>query len=89
MTATGNAYVQNETYDGWGETVSLEGKVVTLTGVVTPSGEVSLPARIKGRYKGDEQQGRTIIFDRATNYYEVKGSIGGTFTSPPPAKKKK
>jgi hypothetical protein len=50
---------------------------------------VTLPAKIKGRYKGDEQQGRIIIFDRATNHYQVKDSIDGTITSSPPPPKKK
>ena len=83
MVASGNAYIQNETYDGSGETITLEGKLVTLRGAER------LPARIKKRFGGDSQAGKLIVFDRATNYYEVKESIDGTLTPPAPAPKKK
>jgi hypothetical protein len=81
MVATGNAYVQNESYDGWGEVITLEGKIVTLRG------DGALHARIKGRFSGDEQIGRVIIYDRATNRYETEKSIDGTISPPPPAPK--
>jgi hypothetical protein len=50
-----------------------------------------IPARIKSRFKGDENPGRRIIFDRSTNHYQVIDSVGGTITStpgspPPPMK---
>jgi hypothetical protein len=81
MIARGNAYMQNETYDAWGETITVEGKVVTLRG------EDALPARIKNRFRGDEQLGAVIVLDRATNHYKVDRSIDGTITPPPPKKK--
>jgi hypothetical protein len=82
MIATGNADVQNDEYAGWGDIITVEGKLITLEGVGI------VPARIKSRFKGNEQAGKKIILDRATNHFEVQGSIGGTLSpeSSSPAK---
>jgi hypothetical protein len=74
MKATGNAYLQSQEYDGWGETIELVGKTVIFVG------EGSVPARIKNRFNGNDQTGKKIIFDRATNHYKVEGSLGGTLS---------
>jgi hypothetical protein len=80
MIATGNGSMQNDEYMGWGDTITVEGKLITLEGVGI------VPARIKSRFKGNEQSGKKIILDRATNHFEVQGSIGGTLSSDPPPK---
>ncbi len=81
MEAYGNAYLRNQEYDGWGETINNDGKIVIFEGAGT------VPARIKSRFSGNDQSGRKIIYDRAANHYKVEGSIGGTITPPPPSKK--
>jgi hypothetical protein len=83
MHAYGDAYLRNEDYDGWGDVIKNEGKKIVFEGVG------SVPARIKSRSGGTDQPGKTIIYDRATGFFEVKDSLGGTFTVPPrPAPKK-
>jgi hypothetical protein len=77
MIAYGNAFVQNDEYDGWGDTITHEGRQVILDGAG------AVPARIKSRFKGNDQAGQRIIFDRATNHYTVEGSLGGTIISTP------
>jgi hypothetical protein len=79
MDAHGNAYLQNEEYDGWGEVITHDGKVIVFDGTG------SIPARIKSRFKGNDNSGRQIIYDRATKHYQVIDSIGGTITSTPDA----
>jgi hypothetical protein len=79
MAATGNAEMQNEEYDGWGDIITVDGKIVTLEGVG------AVYARIKSRFKGNDQAGRKIVFDRSTNYLKVEGSLGSTITGPPAA----
>jgi lipopolysaccharide export system protein LptA len=74
MQAFGNAYLRNEEYDGWGETIENNGKLVIFDGMGL------VPARIKGRFNGNDQSGKRIIYDRATNHYKVEGSVGGTIT---------
>ena len=74
MKAAGNAYLQSQEYDGWGETIEVVGKTVIF------EGEGSVPARIKNRFNGNDQTGKKIIFDRATNHYKVEGSLGGTLS---------
>jgi len=82
MKAIGNSYFRNDEYDGWGETIEVIGKLVIFEGME------SIPARIKSRFTGNDQTGKKIKFDRATNHYTVEGSVGGTLTdSPGPAKK--
>jgi len=76
MHAYGDAYLQSEEYEGWGERIQSEGKLVRLYGMN------SLPARIKSRYGTTDQAGDTIIYDRTTDYYRIDGSIGGTLTTP-------
>jgi len=85
MKATGNAYLRNDEYDGWGETIEVVGKTVIFEGME------SVPARIKSRFNGNDQTGKKIIFDRATNHYTVEGSLGGTLSpsaGPKPQPKK-
>ncbi|MBA4187065.1 MAG: hypothetical protein C0467_03515 [Planctomycetaceae bacterium] len=86
MKATGNAYMRNDEYDGWGESIEAVGKTVIFEGLG------SVPARIKSRFNGNDQTGKKIIFDRATNHYKVEGSLGGTLSpsagTPKPAPKK-
>src|SRR5262249_38707312 len=77
MEATGNAYLRNEEYDGWGDLIRNDGKKVTFFGMD------SVPARIKNRVGGNDQSGKVIKYDRATNHYDVEGSIGATITLPP------
>lgn len=93
MEAYGNAYLQNEEYDGWGEVVTYDGKVIVFDDGSGFERRVTnpIPARIKSRFKGNDNSGRRIIFDRATNHYQVIDSVGGTITSypsanPPPKK---
>jgi hypothetical protein len=75
MYAYGDAYIQNEEYEGSGEEIQSEGKIVRLFG------KQNL-ARIKSRLGGTDQAGETIVYDRATDHYRVDGSIGGTLTTP-------
>jgi hypothetical protein len=76
MHAHGNAYLQNEEYEGWGEVIQSEGRLVRLFG------EKDNLARIKSRFGGTEQPGEMITYDRATDHYRVDGSIGGTLITP-------
>jgi hypothetical protein len=76
MHAYGNAYLQNEEYEGWGEVIQSEGRLVRLYGMKDNL------ARIKSRFGGTEQPGEVITYDRATDYYKVDGSIGGSLTTP-------
>ena len=78
MDATGNAYLRSDDYDGWGETVSNDGKMVVLTG------SDAIPARIMQRFNaGSDQSGRQIIYDRDAGKYKVIGSFGGEIGGPP------
>jgi hypothetical protein len=76
MRASGNAYLRNEDYDGWGETITNDGKKV-----VFDAGTGSVPAHIKGRFNGNDQTGKRIIYDRAKNHFEVEDAIGGTINT--------
>jgi len=76
MHAYGNAYLQNEEYEGWGEVIQSEGRLVRLYGMKDNL------ARIRNRFGGTEQPGEVITYDRATDYYKVDGSIGGMLTTP-------
>ena len=76
MHAYGNAYLQNEEYEGWGEVIQSEGKLVRLYGLKDNL------ARIKSRFGDTDQAGETIVYDRATDHYRVDGSVGGTLTTP-------
>jgi lipopolysaccharide export system protein LptA len=80
MHAYGNAYLQSEEYAGAGEVIKNDGKLVTFEG----SG--ATPARIRRRYRGDEQTAQRIIYDRATQQFTVEGSLGGAILAPAPAR---
>lgn len=77
MDAIGNAYLRSDDYDGWGETITHDGKTVVM------NGSEALPARIMGRF-GDRtsQSGKQIVYDRAAGTYKVLESYGGTFGRP-------
>lgn len=78
MDATGNAYVRTDEYDGWAETIRQDGKVVVL------NGSEAIPARIRNRFnRGTDQSGKTIKYDRATGYFQVLESFGGSLGAPP------
>lgn len=78
LDASGNAYLRTDEYDGWGETISHDGKLVIMTG------SEALPARIMNRFnQGTERLGKKIIYDRAAGSYKVIESLGGTLGSPP------
>ena len=73
MDAFGNAYLRSDEYDGWGETISHDGKLVTLTG------SEAIPARIMNRFNtGNDQSGKKIKYNRADGSYSVIESFGGT-----------
>lgn len=87
MDATGNAYLRSDEYDGWGETITHDGKLIVLTGTGT------IPAKIMGRFnRGTEQAGKQIVYDRGTGTYQVIESFGGSIgpsgpgAAPPPKK---
>ena len=82
MKADGSAFIQSDEYEGWGEVVTYDGRIMNLQGAGNTL------ARIKSRFKGDSQDGKTIIYDRRTNAYQTDGSFGGTISSPPPPPKK-
>ena len=72
MHAFGNAFLQNEKWDGWGEVIRSEGKVVWLDGTGL------MPAHIKSRFENNDQAGQQIRFERDTNRYTINNSLGGT-----------
>ena len=81
MDATGNAYLRSDDYDGWGEVISNDGKLIVLTG------SEAIPARIMERFNaGNEQAGKKIIYDRGTGSYKVIDSSGGTLGGGSPKK---
>ena len=86
MDAFGNAYIRSDEYDGWGETVTSDGRHVILSG----RGETL--AKIYNRFNATQNQGKKIVYDRQTGAYHVDGSFGGTIENrpkapPPPPKK--
>ncbi len=76
MHAYGNASLQNDEYDGWGEVIKSEGNKVTFQGSKLHD------ARIKSRFKGDDIPGETVVYDRTTRDFTVLKSSGGTLTIP-------
>lgn len=73
LDAYGNAYLRTDDHDGWGETISHDGKVAILTG------SDRIPARIMNRFnQGTDQSGKKIIYDRAGGSIKVIESFGGT-----------
>ena len=78
MHAYGNANLQNEDYDGWGEVIKSEGNRVTFQGTKLND------ARVRSRFKSDIQTAETIIYDRTTKDFSSINSNGGTLTLPPP-----
>ncbi|HEV3435810.1 MAG TPA: hypothetical protein VG122_00530, partial [Gemmata sp.] len=71
MHAFGNAFLQNEKYDGWGEVIRSEGKMVWFDGTGL------VPARIKSRFNGNDSAGQQIRLDRSINRVSVYKSLGG------------
>jgi hypothetical protein len=84
MRADGNAFILSDEYEGWGEVVTYDGRVMNLQGTGNTQ------ARIRSRFGDDTQDGQTIIYDRQSNTYRAIDSSGGTISSPPrkPAPKK-
>ena len=85
MRADGNAYIRSDEYDGWGETITYDGKLVTLYG------GKNILARIQSRFKNDGASGKVIVYDRLKNGYESQGSFDTTIQpaakpTPPPKK---
>jgi len=74
MHAYGNAFFQNEKYDGWGEVIKSEGKMVWFDGTGL------VPARIKSRFTGNDSTGQQIRLDRSSNRVSVYKSLGGMLT---------
>lgn len=78
MTATGNAYLRTDEYDGWADLINSDGPRVILTG------SDAIPARVMNRFnQGNDQSGKKIIYDRAKGSFKVIGSFGGSFGAPP------
>lgn len=71
MHAYGNAFLQNPEYDGWGEVIRSEGKMVYFDGTGL------VPARIKSRIKGNDNAGQQIRLDRTSDKVTVVKSLGG------------
>jgi hypothetical protein len=76
LDAFGNVFIRSDEYDGWGETVTSDGRYVTLTGAGNTL------ARINNRFNGSGNSSRRIIYDRATGGYQVEGSAGATIQNP-------
>jgi hypothetical protein len=71
MHAFGNAYLRNDDYEGWGDEIRSEGKIVWF------ESKGLVPARIKARFKSNDNSGEKIRVDRGQNSYTVIKSIGG------------
>jgi hypothetical protein len=86
MVARGNAYIQSDEHEGWGEVITSDGPTVTLHGndPERPGPRKNL-ATIRNRFGGNEQPGETIIYNRLTGRYDAIGSTGGSIQSAPPA----
>ncbi|MBX9623047.1 MAG: hypothetical protein K2X82_04455 [Gemmataceae bacterium] len=82
MVAVGDAYILSDDYDGRAETITSDGRYVTLDGSGT-----SL-ALIRKRFGGDETPGKKIVYDRRTKSFAVYGAAGGTYRDAAPPKKK-
>lgn len=77
MIAKGNAYIRTDEYEGWGEEIEYDGRLIILKG-----GKNS-PARITSRFKNTENSGREIKLDRFTNRYELVDGVSGQIATPP------
>ena len=85
MRADGAAFILSDEYEGWGEVVTYDGRIMNLQGTANTQ------ARIRSRFEGTSQDGTLIVYDRRSNSYEARDSFGGTISSPqknPPPKKK-
>ncbi|VTR92579.1 Uncharacterized protein OS=Planctomyces brasiliensis (strain ATCC 49424 / DSM 5305 / JCM 21570 / NBRC 103401 / IFAM 1448) GN=Plabr_1377 PE=4 SV=1 [Gemmata massiliana] len=78
MTASGNAFLRSDDYEGTAATIENRGNAVTLTG------SEAVPARFSNRFRGgNEQIGKVITYDRGTGASSVKEGSGGSIGSPP------
>ncbi|MFO0803912.1 MAG: hypothetical protein U0791_12430 [Gemmataceae bacterium] len=68
----GNAYIRSDQYDGWGESVSSDGPLVTLRG------GMSTLALITNRYDNTRTSGQVLVYNRVTGAFNNAGSAGGT-----------
>jgi hypothetical protein len=73
----GNVDIRSDQYDGWGESVSAEGPLVTLRG-----GD-NTAASIRGRSDGNRTSGQVLTYNRVTGAFNTTGGTGGTFQSAP------
>jgi hypothetical protein len=80
MRADGNAFIQSDEYEGWGEVVVYNGTIMTLEGTGNTQ------ARIRSRFEGTTQDGKTIVYDRRSDSYQATDSSGGVIVSPPKKK---
>ena len=78
MTASGNAFLRTDDYEGTAITIDSKGNAVTLTG------NDAIPARVRNRFGGgNEQVGKVILYDRADGSSSVKAGFGGSIGSAP------
>lgn len=80
MVAQGNAYIRTDEYEGWGEEIEYDGRLIIL------KGGKNAPARITSRFKNTENSGREIKLDRLTNRYELVDGVSGQIATPTPKK---
>jgi hypothetical protein len=73
----GNTYIRSDQYDGWGETVSSDGPLVTLRG-----GTNTL-AQIRNRFDNTRSSGQVLVYNRITGAFNNAGSAGGTIQTGP------
>lgn len=71
LVATGNADIRSDEYDGWGETVTSDGRYVTLDGGAKA-------ARVIKRAGGDTIPGQRIVYDRLTGGLQIVDARGGS-----------
>ncbi|MBM3979464.1 MAG: hypothetical protein FJ304_04125 [Planctomycetes bacterium] len=73
LDAYGNAYLRTDEHEGWGESISNDGKVSVL------SGSDAIAARIANRFnRGTDYTGKKIVYDRGSGSIKVIESFGGT-----------
>jgi hypothetical protein len=77
MEATGNSYLRTDDYEGWGDKITLEDKLVILTG------NENNAARFRNRNnRGTDQPGKKITYDRSTGAFKIIESYGGSAGKP-------
>lgn len=69
----GNAYIRSDQYDGWGESVSSDGPLVTLRG------GMSTLALITNRYDNTRTSGQVLVYNRVTGAFNNAGTRAAPF----------